>query len=67
MLKISKNASLGPGKYVVHELAVLQELEVANDFVFQGAARLPEFILKITHPDTEHATKIYFHLHTMST
>jgi translation initiation factor 2-alpha kinase 4 len=41
--------------------------EVLNGLAFlaQGAARLPEFILKITHPDTEHATKIYFHLHTM--
>ena len=32
----------------------------------QGASRLPEFIIKITHPDTAHTTKIYFHLHTMS-
>ncbi|KZT71101.1 Serine/threonine-protein kinase [Daedalea quercina L-15889] len=31
---------------------------------FQGAPRLPEFIIKVSHPDPEHADKIYFHLHT---
>jgi translation initiation factor 2-alpha kinase 4 len=54
------------------EITALKSI-YAEDFkecqprAWKGAARLPEFILKITHPDTEHATKIYFHLHTMST
>lgn len=30
----------------------------------QGAARLPEFIIKVVHPDPLHAPKVYFHLHT---
>ncbi|KAF8483387.1 hypothetical protein DFH94DRAFT_307281 [Russula ochroleuca] len=61
-----------------HMLSEQQQQEItalksiyAEDFVecqpraWKGAARLPEFIIKITHPDTEHATKIYFHLHTI--
>ncbi|TFY68401.1 hypothetical protein EVJ58_g1031 [Rhodofomes roseus] len=32
--------------------------------VWKGAPRLPEFIIKVSHPDPEHADKIYFHLHT---
>jgi len=52
------------------EITALKSI-YAEDFkecqprAWKGAARLPEFILKITHPDTEHATKIYFHLHTI--
>ncbi|KAI0051565.1 Serine/threonine-protein kinase [Auriscalpium vulgare] len=56
----------------------LQQLEItalksiyAEDFIecqpraWKGAAKLPEFILKISHPDSQHAAKIYFHLHTI--
>lgn len=52
------------------EITALKSI-YADDFVecqpkaWKGAARLPEFVLKITHPDTEHAAKIYFHLHTI--
>ncbi|KAH9994612.1 hypothetical protein BJV77DRAFT_1059858 [Russula vinacea] len=52
------------------EITALKSI-YAEDFIecqpraWKGAARLPEFIIKITHPDTEHATKIYFHLHTI--
>lgn len=28
------------------------------------ATRLPEFIIKVVHPDPLHASKVYFHLHT---
>ncbi|KAG2137935.1 kinase-like domain-containing protein [Suillus clintonianus] len=31
---------------------------------WKGATRLPEFIIKVTHPDPIHASKVYFHLHT---
>lgn len=55
----------------------LQQLEItalrsiyAEDFidcpppkVWKGAGRLPEFIIKITHPDLAHANKISLHLH----
>ncbi|KAH9923827.1 uncharacterized protein B0H18DRAFT_1013542 [Fomitopsis serialis] len=55
-----------------------QQLEITalksiydNDFidcpppkVWKGAPRLPEFIIKVSHPDPEHTDKIYFHLHT---
>ncbi|CCM05314.1 uncharacterized protein FIBRA_07528 [Fibroporia radiculosa] len=55
-----------------------QQLEITalksiydNDFiecpppkVWKGAPRLPEFIIKVSHPDPEHADKIYFHLQT---
>lgn len=30
----------------------------------KAAARLPEFIIKVVHPDPLHAAKVYFHLHT---
>ncbi|KAG0696775.1 hypothetical protein DFH29DRAFT_949716 [Suillus ampliporus] len=30
---------------------------------WKGATRLPEFIIKVTHPDPTHASKVYFHLH----
>lgn len=30
----------------------------------KAAARLPEFIIKVVHPDPLHAPKVYFHLHT---
>jgi len=30
----------------------------------QGAVRLPEFIIRVAHPDPQHAAKIYFHLNT---
>ena len=30
----------------------------------KAAARLPEFIIKVVHPDPLHAHKVYFHLHT---
>ncbi|KAG1908872.1 kinase-like domain-containing protein [Suillus fuscotomentosus] len=30
---------------------------------WKGATRLPEFIIKVTHPDPIHASKVYFHLH----
>ncbi|KAI0954220.1 hypothetical protein AcV7_007513 [Taiwanofungus camphoratus] len=30
---------------------------------WKGAPRLPEFIIKVSHPEQEHANKIYFHLH----
>ncbi|KAI9457648.1 kinase-like domain-containing protein [Lactarius psammicola] len=52
------------------EITALKSI-YADDFIecqpraWKGAARLPEFVLKITHPDTEHAAKIYFHLHTI--
>lgn len=29
----------------------------------QGAPRLPEFIIRVRHPDPDHASKIYFNLH----
>ena len=29
----------------------------------EGAARLHEFIIKVYHPDPEHASKISLHLH----
>ncbi|KAF9231990.1 hypothetical protein BU15DRAFT_90768 [Melanogaster broomeanus] len=32
--------------------------------VRQAAARLPEFIIKVVHPDPCHSSKVYFHLHT---
>ncbi|PCH37122.1 Serine/threonine-protein kinase [Wolfiporia cocos MD-104 SS10] len=55
-----------------------QQLEITalksiydNDFidcpppkVWKGAPRLPEFIIKVSHPEPEHADKIYFHLYT---
>ncbi|KAF8124132.1 kinase-like domain-containing protein [Boletus edulis] len=31
---------------------------------WKAAARLPEFIIKVVHPDPLHAPKVYFHLHT---
>ncbi|KAG1724557.1 kinase-like domain-containing protein [Suillus lakei] len=31
---------------------------------WKGATRLLEFIIKVTHPDPIHASKVYFHLHT---
>ncbi|KAG8220630.1 kinase-like domain-containing protein [Butyriboletus roseoflavus] len=31
---------------------------------WKAAARLPEFIIKVVHPDPLHAAKVYFHLHT---
>ncbi|KAH9943970.1 hypothetical protein B0H21DRAFT_747282 [Amylocystis lapponica] len=31
---------------------------------WKGAPRLPEFVIKVSHPDPEHAEKIFFHLHT---
>lgn len=52
------------------EITALKSI-YADDFIecqpkaWKGAARLPEFVLKITHPDTEHAAKIYVHLHTI--
>ncbi|OCH91731.1 Serine/threonine-protein kinase [Obba rivulosa] len=30
---------------------------------WKGAPRLPEFIIRVSHPEPEHADKIYFHLH----
>ncbi|KAI6046986.1 kinase-like domain-containing protein [Pisolithus marmoratus] len=30
---------------------------------WKGAARLPEFIIKVVHPDPYHASKVFFHLH----
>ncbi|KAH7923751.1 Serine/threonine-protein kinase [Leucogyrophana mollusca] len=56
----------------------LQQLEITalksiydQDFLeppppkaWKGAARLPEFIVKVPHPDPSHASKVYFHLHT---
>ncbi|KAF9218926.1 Serine/threonine-protein kinase [Gyrodon lividus] len=32
--------------------------------VWKAAVRLPEFIIKVVHPDPCHASKVYFHLHT---
>lgn len=32
--------------------------------VLKAAARQPEFIIKVVHPDPLHAPKVYFHLHT---
>jgi len=52
------------------EITALKSI-YADDFIeyqpkaWKGAARLPEFVLKITHPDTEHAARIYCHLHTI--
>ncbi|KAJ3481924.1 hypothetical protein NLI96_g7338 [Meripilus lineatus] len=31
---------------------------------WKGATRLPEFIIRIRHPDESHSNKIYFNLHT---
>ncbi|KAH7905298.1 kinase-like domain-containing protein [Hygrophoropsis aurantiaca] len=56
----------------------LQQLEITalksiydQDFLeppppkaWKGAVRLPEFIVKVPHPDPSHAAKVYFHLHT---
>ncbi|KAG9310494.1 hypothetical protein JVU11DRAFT_9640, partial [Chiua virens] len=39
---------------------------ISFDFLFmafKAAARLPEFIIKVVHPDPLHAPKVYFHLH----
>ncbi|KAI5992946.1 kinase-like domain-containing protein [Pisolithus albus] len=30
---------------------------------WKAAARLPEFIIKVAHPDRDHASKVYFRLH----
>ncbi|KAI6146889.1 kinase-like domain-containing protein [Pisolithus tinctorius] len=30
---------------------------------WKAAARLPEFIIKVVHPDPYHASKVFFHLH----
>jgi len=52
------------------EITALKSI-YAEDFIecqpraWKSASRLPEFIIKITHPDTAHTTKIYFHLHTI--
>ncbi|KAH9956146.1 hypothetical protein BC827DRAFT_1139950 [Russula dissimulans] len=52
------------------EITALKSI-YAEDFIecqhraWKGAPRLPEFVIKITHPDTAHTTKIYFHLHTI--
>ncbi|KAI0300075.1 hypothetical protein B0F90DRAFT_1817684 [Multifurca ochricompacta] len=52
------------------EITALKSI-YAEDFrecqpkAWKAAARLPEFIIKITHPDAQHAAKIYFHLHTI--
>ncbi|KDQ55313.1 hypothetical protein JAAARDRAFT_37347 [Jaapia argillacea MUCL 33604] len=51
------------------EITVLQSiyakdfLEVPPPKAWKGAARLPEFIIKVPHPDTTFASKVYFHLH----
>lgn len=42
-------------------------LRLGGDFDligYQGAVRLPEFIIKVPHPDPQYAHKIYFHLNT---
>jgi translation initiation factor 2-alpha kinase 4 len=31
---------------------------------WKAAARLPEFIIKVVHPDPLHVHKVYFHLYT---
>ncbi|TFK91310.1 Serine/threonine-protein kinase [Polyporus arcularius HHB13444] len=31
---------------------------------WKGAARLPEFTIRVSHPNPNHARKLYFHLHT---
>ncbi|KAI0266451.1 kinase-like domain-containing protein [Gloeopeniophorella convolvens] len=52
------------------EITALKSI-YAEDFIecqpraWKGAVRLPEFIIKIAHPDIRHAPKIYFHLHTI--
>ena len=35
----------------------------ADSSNLQGAPRLPEFIIRVRHPDPDHASKIYFNLH----
>ncbi|KAI0066910.1 Serine/threonine-protein kinase [Artomyces pyxidatus] len=51
-----------------NEITVLKSI-YAEDFIecppraWKGAVKLPEFILKISHPETAHASKIYIHLH----
>ncbi|KDQ55382.1 hypothetical protein JAAARDRAFT_37399 [Jaapia argillacea MUCL 33604] len=51
------------------EITVLQSiyaedfLEVPPPKAWKGAARLPEFIIKVPHPDNTFASKVYFHLH----
>ncbi|KAF8625651.1 hypothetical protein AX15_005272, partial [Amanita polypyramis BW_CC] len=55
----------------------LQRLEItalrsiyADDFIEppppKSAARLPEFIIRVTHPDTAHANKVNLHLRVKS-
>ncbi|EGN94241.1 hypothetical protein SERLA73DRAFT_126224 [Serpula lacrymans var. lacrymans S7.3] len=39
-------------------------LEPPPPKAWKAAARLPEFIIKVPHPDPAHGLKIYFHLHT---
>ena len=34
-----------------------------TDYFMEGAARLHEFIIKVYHPDPQHAAKINLHLH----
>jgi eukaryotic translation initiation factor 2-alpha kinase 4 len=35
----------------------------SSDVAAQGAPRLPEFIIRVRHPDPDSASKIYLHLH----
>ncbi|EKM52933.1 uncharacterized protein PHACADRAFT_259100 [Phanerochaete carnosa HHB-10118-sp] len=51
------------------EITVLKSI-YGEDFIncpppkaWKGAPRLPEFIIRVRHPDPEHASKIFFNLH----
>ncbi|KAI0320013.1 hypothetical protein OF83DRAFT_1275377 [Amylostereum chailletii] len=52
------------------EITALKSI-YAEDFIecqpraWKGAVRLPEFKIKVPHPDDRHATKVYVHLHTI--
>ena len=35
----------------------------STNYFMEGAARLHEFIIKVYHPDPQHASKINLHLH----
>lgn len=49
------------GKYNCSSLLHLSEFDGGS--YWQGAPRLPEFIIRVYHPDPEHARKVSFHLH----
>ena len=43
--------------------SVLILVHMSTDYFMEGAARLHEFIIKVYHPEPQHASKINLHLH----